>query len=170
MGHHGISIGFVAAALLALPLQELRADTAPKVIEEVDFAISCGPTSQQAFRHAVWTLHSFWYPEALKEFTAIAASEPGCAMAYRGIAMSHWYPLWYPPSPAALKAGSEAIAKAMAAPTQTPREADYIAAIAAFYIDNDKLDHQTRAVAYEKAMERVYERYPDDREAAVFYA
>jgi hypothetical protein len=105
MGYHRISIGFVAAALLALPFQELRADTAPKVVEEVDFAISCGPTSQQAFKHAVWTLHSFWYPEALAEFTAIAASEPGCAMAYWGIAMSHWYPLWYPPGPAALKAG-----------------------------------------------------------------
>ncbi len=58
----------------------------------------------------------------------------------------------------------------MAAPTQTPREADYIAAIAAFYRDNDKLDHQTRAVAYEKAMAQVYERYPEDREAAAFYA
>jgi hypothetical protein len=170
MGYHRISTSFVAAALLALQFQGSRAETAPKVIEEVDFAISCGPISQQAFKHAAWTLHSFWYPEALKQFTAIAASEPGCAMAYWGIAMSHWYPLWYPPSPAALKAGSEAIAKAMAAPTQTPREADYIAAIAAFYRDNDKLDHQTRAVAYEKAMEQVYERYPDDREAAVFYA
>src|SRR6516164_5829160 len=170
MGYHRVSIGFVAAALLALPLPGLRADTAPKVIEEVDFAISCGPMSQKEFKHAAWTLHSFWYPEALKEFTAIAASEPGCAMAYWGIAMSHWYPLWYPPSPAALKAGSEAIAKATAASTQRPREAEYIAAIAAFYRDNDKLDHQTRAVAYEKAMEQVYERYPDDREAAVFYA
>jgi hypothetical protein len=170
MRYHRISIGFVTAALLTLPLQGLRADTAPKVIEKVDFAISCGPTSQEAFKRAAWTLHSFWYPEALKEFTAIAASEPGCAMAYWGIAMSHWYPLWYPPSPAALKAGSEAVAKAMAAPTQTPREAAYIAAIAAFYRDNDKLDHQTRAVAYEKAMEQVHEHYPDDREAAVFYA
>ena len=44
-----------------------------------------------------------------------------------------------------------------------------IAAIAAFYRDSDKLDHQTRAVAYEKAMEQVYLRYPEDREAAVFY-
>jgi hypothetical protein len=70
MAHHRISIGFVADALLALPLQGVRADTAPKVIEEVDFAISCGPTSQEAFKHAVWTLHSFWYPEALQEFTA----------------------------------------------------------------------------------------------------
>ena len=110
MAYHRISTGFVAAALLALPIQGLGADTAPKVVEEVDFAISCEPASQEAFEHAAWTLHSFWYPEALKEFTAIAASEPGCAMAYWGIAMSHWYPLWYPPSPAALKAGSEAVA------------------------------------------------------------
>jgi hypothetical protein len=164
---------FLAAALFALLVQpEARADAGPavaKVSDEVNFQISCGPTSQQAFKHAVWTLHSFWYPEALAQFTAIAASEPGCAMAYWGIAMSHWYPLWYPPSPAALKAGSEAVAKAIAAPTQTPREADYIAAIATFYRDSDKLDHQTRAVAYEKAMEQVYVRYPDDREAAVFY-
>jgi hypothetical protein len=61
--------------------------------------------------------------------------------------MSHWYPLWYPPPPAALKAGSEAVEKAMAAPTKTEREKDYIAAIAAFYRDNDKLDHRTRAFA-----------------------
>jgi hypothetical protein len=162
-------MGFVAAALMALPSHGSRADTAPKVVEEVDFPISCGPASQAAFKHAVWTLHSFWYPEALKEFTAIAAAEPGCAMAYWGIAMSRWYPLWYPPSADALKAGSDAIAKANAAPTRTPREADYIAAIAAFYRDNDKLDHQARAVAYEKAMAQLHQRYPDDREAAVFY-
>jgi tetratricopeptide (TPR) repeat protein len=83
--------------------------------------------------------------------------------------MSHWYPLWYPPSPAALKAGAEAVEKAAAAGPKSEREKDYIAAIAAFYRDSDKLDHRTRAVAYEKAMEQVYLRYPEDREAAVFY-
>ena len=138
--------------------------------EEVDFATSCGSAVQKTFKQAVWTLHSFWYPEALKEFTAVTEAEPNCAMGYWGIAMSHWYPLWYPPSPAALKAGSEAVDKAMAAPTKTEREKDYIAAIAAFYRDNDKLDHLTRAVAYEKAMEQVYLKYPEDRESAVFYA
>lgn len=163
-------MGVVVSALLALLFQPgLRADTAPKV-EEVDFATSCGPAVQHTFKHAVWTLHSFWYPEALKDFTAVTEVEPGCAIGYWGIAMSHWYPLWFPPSPAALQAGSNAVAKAIAAPTKTKREKDYIAAIAAFYRDSDKLDHRTRAVAYEKAMEQVYLRYPEDREAAVFYA
>jgi tetratricopeptide (TPR) repeat protein len=171
MVHHRIFTAFAAAALLALPMHPgARADTEAKIVEEVDFATSCSPAVQHEFKHAVWTLHSFWYPEALKEFTAVADAEPGCAMAFWGIAMSHWYPLWYPPSPAALKAGSDAVEKAMAAPTKTEREKDYIAAIAAFYRDNDKLDHRTRAVAYEKAMEQVYLKYPDDREAGVFYA
>jgi tetratricopeptide (TPR) repeat protein len=171
MSNRRISMGFAAAALLALPMHpEARADTGAKVVEEVDFATSCSPAVAHTFKHAVWTLHSFWYPEALKDFTAVTEAEPDCAIGYWGIAMSHWYPLWYPPSPTALKAGSEAVAKAIAAPTKTEREKDYIAAIAAFYRDNDKLDHRTRAVAYEKAMEQVYLRYPEDREAAVFYA
>ena len=164
---------FLAAALFPLLIQPgARADAGPAVAKapgEVDFQISCGATVQKTFKEAVWTLHSFWYPEALKGFIAVTEAEPGCAMGYWGIAMSHWYPLWFPPNPAALKAGAEAVEKAVAAGPKTEREKDYIVAIAAFYRDSDKLDHRTRAVAYEKAMERVYLRYPEDREAAVFY-
>ena len=164
---------FLAAALFALPLQPgARADAGPTAANasgEVNFQISCGPAVQKTFREAVWTLHSFWYPEARKGFTAVTEAEPGCAMGYWGIAMSHWYPLWFPPNPAALKAGAEAVEKAVDAGPKTEREKDYIAAIAAFYRDSDKLDHRTRVVAYEKAMEKVYLRYPEDREAAVFY-
>jgi tetratricopeptide (TPR) repeat protein len=164
---------FLATAIFCSPTaQNVHAETAVPpvpIVEEVDFPISCGPTAQMAFKHAVWTLHSFWYPEALKAFTAISEAEPGCAMAYWGVAMSNWYPLWFPPNPAMLKAGSEAVEKAIAAGPKTQREKDYIAAIATFYRDSDSLDHHTRAVAYEKAMEQVYLRYPEDREAAVFY-
>ena len=173
MTRQRICVLFLAATLFALPVQPgARADAGPiaaKASGEVDFRISCGPAVQKSFKEAVWTLHSFWYPEALKGFTAVTEAEPGCAMGYWGIAMSHWYPLWYPPSPAALKAGAEAVEKAVAAGPKSEREKDYIAAIAAFYRDSDKLDHHTRAVAYEKAMEQVYLRYPEDREAAAFY-
>jgi tetratricopeptide (TPR) repeat protein len=173
MTRQRIYVLFLAAALFALPFQPgARADTSPAVAKasgEVNFQISCGQAVQKTFKEAVWTLHSFWYPEALKRFTAVTEAEPDCAMGYWGIAMSHWYPLWFPPGPAALKAGAEAVERAFAAGPKTEREKDYIVAIAAFYRDSDKLDHQTRAVTYEKAMEQVYLRYPEDREAAVFY-
>jgi hypothetical protein len=139
-------------------------------LSEVNFPISCGSAAQKKFNQAVWILHSFWYEEAVKAFADVTAIEPDCAMGYWGAAMSQWYPLWYPPNAAALKAGSEAVEKAMAAKQKTDRESDYIAAIATFYRDNDKIDHRTRAVAYEKAMEQVHLRYPDDREAGVFYS
>jgi len=166
----GIVITALAVIGLSIPPAGQAAEAqVAKGPEEVNFAISCGPEAQKAFKHAVWTLHSFWYPEALKAFTDIGKAEPGCAMAYWGVAMSRWYPLWYPPNAEALKAGSEAVEKALAAGPKTERERDYIQAIAAFYRDSDKLDHRSRAVAYEKAMEQVHARSPEDREAGVFY-
>jgi len=139
-------------------------------VGEVGFPVSCSAEAQQQFTRAVALLHSFWYEEAVKAFTGVAETDPSCAMAYWGVAMSNWYPLWYPPSAAALKAGSDAVAKAQSIGAKTDRERDYIDAIATFYRDSDKLDNRTRSVAYEKAMQQVYSRYPDDREAGVFYA
>jgi hypothetical protein len=137
---------------------------------QVHFAVSCAPAVQKDFDRAVALLHSFWYSAAVMAFTAIGVADADCAMAHWGVAMSRWYPLWEPPSPAALKQGWDAVEKAKAIGGKTDRERDYIAAIEAFYKDADQLDHRTRALTYEAAMERVYQRYPDDREAAVFYA
>jgi hypothetical protein len=96
-----------------------------------------GPQPRRNFNQAVWILHSFWYDEAVKAFTAMTEIEPNCAMGYWGIAMSYWYPLWDPPNAAALKAGSDAVEKAVAAKPKTDRESEHIATIAAFYRDND---------------------------------
>jgi len=60
--------------------------------------------------------------------------------------------------------------RAKAAGARTDREREYIAAIETIYKDADRVDHRTRALAYEKAMEQLAARYPADREAAVFYA
>ena len=139
-------------------------------IGEVNFVVSCSLSAQQKFNHAVAILHSFWYEEAESAFTDVIKTDPSCAMGYWGIAMSNWHPLWYPPSAEELSAGSKAAAAAAALGGRTDRERNYIDAISAFYRDSETLDHHTRAVAYEKAMEKVYLRYPDDREAAIFYA
>ena len=166
-----LATALVAAVGLAGASAEVETkSTSGAKAKEADFPISCSAPAQKKFNQAVWILHSFWYDEAVKAFTGVTEIESGCAMGYWGIAMSHWYPLWYPPNAAALKAGSEAVEKAMAAKQKTDRESDYIAAISTFYRDNDKIDHRTRAVAYEKAMEQVHLRYPDDREGGVFYS
>ncbi len=137
---------------------------------DVSFPVSCGADIQARFDAALAALHSFWYGQALKEFTAIAEAKPDCAMAYWGIAMSVWNQIWAPPTPANLKKGSDAITQALALDAKTPRERDYLDALAAFYADYDKLDHRTRAAAYMRKMEALAQRYADDREARVFYA
>ncbi len=136
----------------------------------VRFQISCSPKVQAPFSRAAAMLHSFWYNEAEKAFSYVAEADSACGMAYWGVAMSNYHPVWAPPNPAELKRGVEAAQKAVAIGAKTVRERDYIAAIAAFYRGSDRLDHRGRAVAYEKAMEQLYRKYPDDSEAGIFYA
>jgi tetratricopeptide (TPR) repeat protein len=137
---------------------------------DLSFPISCGAPIQPRFDAALAALHSFWYGEALQEFTAISQSDPDCAIAHWGVAMSVWNQVWAPPRPDNLKVGREAIEKAQTAKQKSPGEADYIDALAVFYTDTDKLDHRTRAAAYSKKMEALAQKYPQDREARIFYA
>ena len=137
----------------------------------VHFPISCAPPVQKPFERGVALLHSFWYEEAEKEFLEIAKDDPNCAMAHWGIAMSIWHQLWNEPDAKVIARGlDEANTARKLAAKATPREQGYIAAIGAFYGDSDKSDHAARAKAYSDAMKRVYESYPEDHEAATFYA
>jgi tetratricopeptide (TPR) repeat protein len=159
----------LALAAPAIAQHEHAAGNLEK-LGKVDFRISCDASVQPQFNRAVAILHSFGYRKAREAFVGVAEKDPACGMAYWGIAMTHYHPLWEAPGPADLKQGWAAIEKAPAAGAKTPRERDYIAAIESFYKDSDKLDHRTRALAYEKAMERLSARYPDDTEATIFYA
>ena len=168
----------LAVLLLSTPLtptpalaQDDMAQPAGKLqLGEVSFPISCRATVQIQFNRAVATLHSFWYEEAVRAFTVVTETDPGCAMGYWGLAMSNWYQLWSPPSAAALKAGSGAVAKARSISDGTERERAYIEAISTFYQDSDTLNHRTRSIAYTASMRELHSRYPDDREAAIFFA
>ncbi|HKY29877.1 MAG TPA: hypothetical protein VJM12_18190, partial [Pyrinomonadaceae bacterium] len=137
---------------------------------QVSFSISCSPASQKQFNRATALLHSFWYEEAEKSYAAIAREDPKCAMAHWGVAMSNYHPVWAPANKGELQKGFAAVESAKSSGAKTERERAYIAAIEAFYKDHDKLDHRTRALAYEKAMEQLHMRYPKDREGAIFYA
>jgi tetratricopeptide (TPR) repeat protein len=144
-------------------------DTAEK-LGQVNFTVSCRPAARRQFNRATAMLHSFWYAESEKAYAGLTKSDPDCAMAYWGIAMSLFHPVWAPGTSEELQRGRAAVEKAKSIGGKTQREKDYIAAIEAFYKDSDKLPHVTRALAYEQAMERVYLGYPKDHEAAIFYA
>ena len=143
---------------------------APDRLGDVVFPISCSAAAQQEFNRALAMLHSFFYPEAGKTFSRATEIDPLCAMGHWGVAMSLWYPLWFPPTKESLRQGKAALEKAVAIGAPTERERAYIAALAKFYGDFDTLDHKSRSLAYERAMAEVHQRYPDDREAAALYA
>src|SRR3984957_10852672 len=137
----------------------------------VHFPVSCSPEAQKAFENGVALLHSFWYEEAQKTFEQVAKQDPTCAMAYWGEAISLWHQLWDEPKEDIIKRASAELKQAdNLKASDTERERDYIHAVETFYANSKKLDHEARARAYSAAMEKVYQKYPDDHEAATFYA
>ncbi len=137
----------------------------------VDFPVSCTPEAQAEFNHGAALLHSFWFGPAIQSFTTVTELDPTCAMGHWGVAMSLFgNPFAWPPSPQALVDGWAATEKAIATGAQTKREQGYIAAVTAFYQDAATIEHRTRAVAYEQAMERLTTQFPKDTEAQIFYA
>jgi hypothetical protein len=144
---------------------------AAETLGKVSFPTSCNPKVQAQFERGVALLHSFWFPAGLTAFTAVAEQDPGCAMAFWGIAINRLLnPFNGEAAPKFVQEGRLAIEKAKAIGGGTPRERDYIEAAALLYTDIGTTSWRQRAVAYEQAMARVVERYPADVEAKVFYA
>ena len=159
------------ASTLAATLSLAVACANEERLGEVNLPISCSPAAQQQFNRAVAMQHSFFFPETVKAFTAIAEKEPSCAMAYWGVAISQRpNPLVGPFPGDVLKRGWEAVEKARAASQKTEREIAWIEALAAYYQDYATVPQQRRTTNYEAAMARLWTRYPDDAEAGIFYA
>src|SRR5258708_6516936 len=107
----------------------------------VTFPVSCAPSVQKPFERGVALLHSFW-------------NEPDAKVIGRG-----------------LDEVNQAKNLAEQPPNKaTPREHAYISAISAFYRDSEKSDHAVRAKAYSDAMRVTFQAFPNDHEAAAFYA
>jgi hypothetical protein len=168
----GLIVGVAMLGILStVVIGQEKSSRGPEQLGKVSFPTSCAPAVQAEFERAVALLHSFWFQASIDAFSAVAQKDPSCAIAYWGIAANLWgNPFTWPPSAKLLSDGWAAVERAKAAGARTPRERDYIAAVEAFYKDADTVDHRTRALAYAKAMEQLAARYPDDREAAVFYA
>ncbi len=137
----------------------------------VDFPITCSEQAQVEFNHAVALLHHMTYPQAREAFQRVATTDPRCAMAHWGIAMTLFQPLWPTrPGPEALQRGWDAVQKAKALQPPTERERLFVAAAEAFFLEPASSDYWLRIRRWEQAAGTVYASYPEDPEAAAFYA
>src|SRR6266700_8414431 len=133
---------FLAVLIGGLTALDAETSVAPepgdlRAAGTVDFKVSCAPEARPEFIRGVALLHSFFYEEARRIFTAVAAKDPNCAMAQWGIAMTWWHPIWTPPTPDEMSAGKAAIEKAMGMTAGTERERGFIQALNVYYKSSD---------------------------------
>ncbi|HEX2442357.1 MAG TPA: hypothetical protein VHJ77_00310 [Vicinamibacterales bacterium] len=115
-------------------------------------------------------LHSFEYEEALDAFRQAQTIDPAFAMAYWGEAMSRNRTLWGQEDADAARGALSRLGPtpaARAARAATPREKAYLEAVEILFGSGDR---QARKARYSDAMGRLARTYPQDLEAAAFYA
>jgi len=152
--------------------QEHQHGAAGEKLGTVHFSTSCNGAAQEEFDRAVALLHSFQFSRAIDGFNIALKSDPSCAMAYWGIALSDWSN----PFAAGLKStsqlqdGRQAAERGQAIGAKTERERAYISAASKLYTDFEKTPQRVRLLAYRDAMGELAAQYPQDHEASIFYA
>jgi len=159
---------FLALTLPALCDEDHHHDDLTSLeLGTVHFPVSCTPTVQKSFEQGVALLHSFAFETAEHAFRQVLQDNPRCAMAHWGIAKSMWR--WDIPDAAKREQGLAEIQAGKDLRPPTARERDYLDALGKFY-EHPKKDKYKRVDAFNKSMERLHRRYPDDHEGAAFYA
>ena len=161
------SLIVVCAAGTALGAQAARS---PASLGRISFPTSGSAAAQTPFVRGVLLLHSFEYDDAIAAFRQAQRIDPGFAMAYWGEALSYNQPLWYNESVDKARAVLSRLAPTRAArltKAPTDREKAYLDAVEKLFGDGAKA---ARDRAYADAMGELTRRFPDDQDAAAFYA
>jgi hypothetical protein len=148
----------------------------------------CAPASRPELERGTALLHSFFYEEARLTFRRVAEQDPDCATAWWGEAMTHYHPLWAPPTPEETAAGTAAADRAAKLGGKSPVEQGLIDAIHAYW--HNRLPPGAkpgsaegvpschggaptpggRAQAFRASLEALHRRFPADAEVTAFYA
>jgi tetratricopeptide (TPR) repeat protein len=170
MSIHSIRI-LIASGLMTAALTSGAIGQQDQQLGKVTFPTSCDPSVQAEFDRGVAMLHSYWFLLARRKFEAILQQDPTCAMAYWGVAMDYLgNTLATTPTEAEAQAAWDALEKARAVGAKTPREREWIEALSAYFRDHKGVRVDARLAAYNAAMERMAQTYPDDYEVQAYYA
>jgi hypothetical protein len=162
-----VALLFAAAAVLSGGL--LGQPTGD--LGRADFQTSGSPEAQKHFLRGLLLLHSFEFGDAAEEFREAQKIEPDFAMAYWGEALTYNHPLWAEKDPAAARKVFDRLAPTAAerlAKAPTKREKMYLESAEILYYGPGDKAAQDRA--YSEALRRLHEEFPEDQDAAAFYA
>jgi hypothetical protein len=168
-------ITLAAAALALTTSSALTHDIGASAarLGKVEFKVECNAEAQKGFNLAMALYHSFAWQSMRGVLDDVAKADANCAMVHWARAMTLLdNPFVWPANltPQRLTDIATAIAAAKPEGLKSQREKDYVAAVAGFVRDTDKLDHRTRLQAFDTAMQQLAARYPEDKEASVLSA
>ncbi len=144
-------------------------------VGSLDFPTSArSEEAQNHFLRGVAILHSFGWKQAIEQFQAAQELEPDFALAYWGETLCYNHPLFGAgrgldeENPRAVLQRLAPTRAERAAKAPTDRERGFLEAVEELW--SEEGSYSERQVRYMEAMERLYDRYPDDDEVATFYA
>lgn len=147
------------------------ADTYGENLGAVNFPVSCNEQAQEFMTRGVALLHHMTYMGAESFFDKALRADPDCVLGYWGVIMTYVHPLWPDvTSDSQLAKATEMIATAELIGAKTPRESAYLAAVKAYYERASERTERERLLAFDAGWRQVYTDFPDDDEAAAFYA
>ncbi|MGK7312800.1 MAG: hypothetical protein ACN0LA_11235 [Candidatus Longimicrobiales bacterium M2_2A_002] len=155
----------VAVAALAGCAESPGEEAAEPALGTVDFPTSCSAAVQPDLERGLALLHHMMYEQARDVFEAATRRESDCAMAYWGLAMSRFQPLW---GSAQIDEGRDPAERAVALDAPTERERAYARAAHAFF-EGEDLRLNERIRSWEAAMEALHRARPGDPEAQSLY-
>jgi tetratricopeptide (TPR) repeat protein len=161
----------LVVAALAAPVVALAQDhDHAGELGSVAFPVACNGDSQAQMHRAVAMLHSFWFPEARAAFEAAAEADPGCGIAYWGVAMTRFgNPMAGGSGPPEQAAGWEAAQQGVQAGARSERDRAYVDAAVTLFRDHATRSNRARMADYERALGSIVERFPEDTEAKIFH-
>lgn len=130
------------------------------------------PKAQRYFDQGLMFLFAFNHAEAVRAFREAARLDPGCAMAYWGIALAsgiHYNDPSFPPDRA--KVAAAALAKARArASAEAPANRALIAALATRYPEPAPKERADAEKAYAEAMQATWKEFSKDADVGALSA
>ncbi len=132
---------------------------------------SQNPAAQRYFDQRLTLAYGFNHAAAEASFREAARLDPSCAICYWGAALVAGPNINAPMAAEAAAPAWTDLAKALElAPSASPAERDYIAALARRYAEHPPADRGLLDAAYADAMRELAARHPDDADAAVLLA